>query len=73
MKRIDVVDPGTLCVLCQIKAIGEHVADPAVGFTIDDISSRRRPLMLMADRMKSSNHSTISTSLMRRTGFTILF
>ncbi|WP_347264455.1 hypothetical protein [Nitrobacter sp.] len=37
MKRIDVVDPGTLCVLCQIKAIGEHVADPAVGFTIDDM------------------------------------
>lgn len=37
MKCIDIVDPGTLCVLCQIKAIGEHVATLAVGYTLDDM------------------------------------
>lgn len=32
-----VVDPGTLCVLCQIKAIADHVATPAVGYTLEDM------------------------------------
>lgn len=36
-QRIDIVDPGTHNVLCQIRAIAFHVADPAVGFTMDDM------------------------------------
>lgn len=34
---LDVVDPGTLRVLCQIKAIADHVATACAGFTLDDM------------------------------------
>jgi hypothetical protein len=45
---IDIVNAGTLTVLCQIEAIGNHVIDPAVGHTIDDM----RAVSEQLDRMR---------------------
>jgi hypothetical protein len=47
-RDIDIVDPGTLSVLCQIEAIGKRVIDPAVGFTMGDM----RAVSEQLDRMR---------------------